>query len=93
MASADYKLCDVCGNKAFYDADISDHRYVATYDPEEARKWDPIGLAVLCSECNKTHKAVIVHAPKASDQTIGEWLRESTRDGLIITGFPHPATP
>lgn len=59
MAISDYALCDVCGNKAFYDVDITDSRYVATYDPEEAKETDPIGIAVLCSECNKTHTITI----------------------------------
>ena len=57
MALADYKLCDLCGAKAFYDECISDPHYLATYD--ETESCDPIGIAVLCSECNKTHKAVI----------------------------------
>lgn len=59
MASIDYKSCDLCGYKAFYDANISDPRYVATWDPQEAKEWEPIGLAVLCYECNRTHEAVI----------------------------------
>ena len=58
MAMCDYALCDVCGGKAFYDANISDSRYCATWDPTEDA--EPIGIAVLCSECNKTHKALIV---------------------------------
>jgi hypothetical protein len=58
MAMCDYRLCDVCGGKAFYDVDIRDTRYIATYDPSEGV--DPVGLAVLCSECNKTHKAIVV---------------------------------
>ena len=57
MAMCDYALCDVCGGKAFYDANISDPRYCATYDPTEDA--DPIGIAVLCSECNKTHRTII----------------------------------
>jgi hypothetical protein len=57
MASSDYCLCDLCGGKAFYDANITDTHYVATYDRSE--KADPIGLAVLCSDCNKTHEAII----------------------------------
>ena len=58
MALIDYALCNVCGGKAFYDANISDPRYCATYDPTE--DFEPIGIAVLCPECNKTHKAIIV---------------------------------
>lgn len=56
MALADYHLCHLCGAKAFYDANISDPRYVATYDETEG---DPIGIAVLCWQCNKTHEVVI----------------------------------
>ena len=57
MALADYKQCDRCGAKAFYDANISDPHYVATWDPSEDTP--PIGLAVLCAKCNETHEAVI----------------------------------
>ena len=57
MAMSDYYLCDVCGEKAFYDANITDSRYCATYDPTEDA--EPIGIAVLCSECNKTHELII----------------------------------
>jgi hypothetical protein len=57
MALCDYNLCDLCGEKAFYDAQINDPTYVATYDPNE--KCEPIGIAVLCPECNKTHEATI----------------------------------
>ena len=60
MAISDYHLCDVCGRKAFYDADIGDPHYIATYSPEEADGFDPIGIAVLCSTCAKTHDAIIV---------------------------------
>lgn len=61
MALADYKLCDVCGNKAFYDANIDDTRYTATWDDRE--KTPPIGIAVLCPGCNQTHEAVIRPRP------------------------------
>jgi hypothetical protein len=60
MALVDYKLCDLCGRKAFYDANIEDFRYVATYDPKVAKSFAPIGIAVLCHECNLTHEVVIV---------------------------------
>jgi len=57
MAAADYHLCDLCGAKAFYDANIGDPYYVATYAPSADA--EPIGIAVLCWQCNKTHEAVI----------------------------------
>ncbi|MFN3169254.1 MAG: hypothetical protein ACE37E_01015 [Hyphomicrobiales bacterium] len=73
MALADYKRCDVCGGKAFYDANITDPRYVATWDDSED-EFEPVGLAVLCSGCNKTHKAVIV------DRKTGERFRTALKD-------------
>ena len=57
MAIADSKVRDLCGAKASYGARNRDPHYLATYD--ETESCDPIGIAVLCSECNKTHKAVI----------------------------------
>ena len=57
MAAADYKLCDVCGGKAFYDANITDPHYTATWEGNEEA--EPIGLAVLCVDCNKTHVAIV----------------------------------
>ena len=65
MAMADYKQCDLCGGKAFYDADIRDSRYIATYDPTE--ELSAIGLAVLCSDCNVTHEAIIRPRQGADD--------------------------
>ena len=59
MAWADYKICDLCGDsKVFYDADIRDERYQATFGEES--RYDPIGLKAICGECNKTHEVVIV---------------------------------
>lgn len=58
MALADYALCHNCQSKAFYDANISDPGYCATWDPSEEHP--PIGIAVLCTNCAKTHVAVIL---------------------------------
>ena len=58
MAYADYRLCEVCQEKAFYDADLS-------YDFKE---YPDTGLynvgawAVLCRDCIKTHRVVILPA-------------------------------
>lgn len=69
MAMADYRLCDVCASKAFYDANLS---YQRTTDPEEMiRGWNGTKLhwlgdwAVLCRECAKTHKCEIVKIERA----------------------------
>ena len=58
-----YALCHVCLGKAFYDGNISDPRYCATWDPEE--DCDPIGISVLCPDCAKSHVTIIVpcHSP------------------------------
>ena len=57
MAIADYHLCAVCEGKAFYDANISDPHYVATWDPSEDA--EPIGIKVLCYECAKTYEVFV----------------------------------
>ncbi|SLN74820.1 hypothetical protein ROJ8625_04107 [Roseivivax jejudonensis] len=57
MALNDYYQCDVCGGKAFYDANIYDSRYVATYDPTEG--CDPIAIKALCPSCAKTHEVIV----------------------------------
>ena len=57
MAAADYRLCDVCGGKAFYDADL----YYPD-EPNDAGEFLPgfVGAwAVLCDECAKTHEVVV----------------------------------
>jgi len=58
MAMCDYRLCDVCEDKAFNDTNITDSRYCATWDPSE--DVDPVGLAVLCADCAKTHHCAVL---------------------------------
>jgi hypothetical protein len=69
MALADYRLCDVCDGKAFYDSNLNyEFRYRATdlsdwTDAEKDRGYqlDYLGdWKVLCAECSKTHKCVVV---------------------------------
>lgn len=71
MAYADYRLCDVCGCKAFYDANLS---YRETTDPNEMiRGSDGIKLhwlgdwAVICTDCAKTHRCEAVKIETAGD--------------------------
>ena len=61
MAGGDYRSCDVCGCKTYYDADLQ-------YDFGTYPRW---GLRlgdwkVICIECAKTHECVIV--PRAAIQ-------------------------
>jgi hypothetical protein len=67
MALADYRRCDKCGNKAFYDADL---RY-------NMKEYPPHGLyllgdwVVLCTNCAKTFECVIVERhPDTTTETL-----------------------
>jgi len=58
MASADYRLCDVCSRKTFYDATLDYQRP----DADHKYEWWLHGLGdwgVLCTECAKTHEVII----------------------------------
>ena len=60
MALADYYLCDVCGGKTFYDAELSYDRDNA--NPRTGHPWpDAVGdMAVLCEGCARTHMVCLV---------------------------------
>ena len=56
MAAADYRLCDVCGRKTFYDAELD---YV---DDPRAERPLPRGLgdwAAICPACAETNRCVV----------------------------------
>ena len=68
MAAADYRLCDVCMGKAFYDANLN---YEQGGDVEGSVRnggmdmsntsLDRLGdWCVICEDCARTHKCVIV---------------------------------
>lgn len=66
MALADYRLCDVCGQKVFYDADLN-YDYPNTNAKGDI-KLDYLGdWAVICEECAKDHECVI---RRKSDLTV-----------------------
>lgn len=69
MAVADYRLCDVCGGKAFYDAEL---RYEDARDDGgvpyriagEEQEWGNVlgyvgDWAVICVGCARTHRTRI----------------------------------
>lgn len=81
MALSDYRLCDVCDSKAFYDSklnycdgtdewskDDTPFRFAGKEqfdNPELNQKYgmrlDYVGdWAVICSDCAKTHKTIVV---------------------------------
>jgi hypothetical protein len=75
MAAGDYRSCDVCGGKAFYDANLSyeeygrDPPFLVGGEPQyadpamNARHGLRLGYvgdwAVLCTDCSKTHRTRI----------------------------------
>jgi hypothetical protein len=58
MAACDYKSCDVCGRKTFYDAELN-------YDFSKCNEKGEPGLdhlgdwAVICVECAKQYETVV----------------------------------
>lgn len=57
MAASDYRLCDICGRKTFYDAELNYEK------PSEAAPhglWNLGDWSVLCLECSKTKKCAVV---------------------------------
>jgi len=71
MAAADYRLCDVCNGKVFCDAKLNYNETQEENDPEAFRiaghvepwgaRLDYLGdWAVICSDCAKTHKTIVV---------------------------------
>ena len=66
MALADYRLCDVCGSKVFYDANLN-------YDFDDCNEEGQPSLdylgdwAVICIDCAKEWKTVCVKKAKVVD--------------------------
>lgn len=69
MALSDYRLCDICENKVFYDSNLnyefSNKRNIIPEEeliqqPKSDLKLENLGKwAVLCRECSKTHEIII----------------------------------
>lgn len=61
MALADYRLCDVCGAKAFYDANLNYEEDTETPIRDCNVGLDYVGdWVVICQDCAKTHQCVVV---------------------------------
>jgi len=60
MAAADYRLCDVCHSKTYYDAEVSyedappGHRLHGSPIPDGVGDW-----AVICKKCAETWEVVV----------------------------------
>lgn len=84
MARSDYRLCDVCEGKAFYDAHLNYEQGVHDWSGEPipadqtvrnggellpATRLDYLGdWAVICRDCAKTHRCVVVPIAQADEQ-------------------------
>lgn len=65
MAMSDYRQCDVCGGKAFYDAELDyemSNPHPKTGDPKLQYV---SSMAVVCDKCEETHVAVVIEKSKA----------------------------
>ena len=80
MAYADYYLCNVCGGKTFYDANLNYEQDGICGDTT----LDRVGqMAAICNTCAKTHHVEI----RRNDGTLlPKW------DGSIITDAARAAT-
>ena len=58
MALSDYYLCDVCNGKCFYDANLN---WVEDPNDPGILVIEKVGdMAVICSDCAKTHETVVI---------------------------------
>ncbi len=72
MALADYYLCDECGSKCFYAADLDlDDSYCAD-------------IAALCSTCAETHAVIVVPKRTFSWALIQMKAGKKVRLGLMV---------
>lgn len=70
MSAADYRLCDVCSAKVFYDASLNYERATEAEPSAKIAGVEPAyygyrlmnlgDWAVLCRECATTHRTAIV---------------------------------
>jgi len=83
MAASDYYLCDVCGKKAFYDANLD-------YNSDGSLGY--VGeMAVICTECAKTHDIKIVAQHEA--EPVAEVAQEAFGPGQVVWLAPASAIP
>lgn len=70
MAACDYRLCDLCSRKVYYDASVDYGAY-----GERLGDW-----AVICSDCARDHRVVIVKTGEQEKQAAEiAALREAVR--------------
>lgn len=62
MAMCDYRWCNVCGCKAFYDAELNyyDEDKPNAQNGQELPDGRIADMVCLCSDCLKTHEIKVV---------------------------------
>ena len=76
MALCDYRLCDRCGGKAFYDANLNYGDPGATCVRGQHYTLDHVGdWAVLCQTCAETHAVVIMSHETGTPRLEDGWRR------------------
>jgi|SRR5690606_6923971 len=91
MAASDYRLCDVCHGKVFYDANLNYEMGIGVEGSVRYRgelvsqmKLDYLGdWAVICQECAQTHKCVVM---PIETEEVGEKYNEL----LYAVGRKYP---
>jgi hypothetical protein len=76
MAMADYYLCDKCGEKCFYDANLN-YEYPDKAGDQLVKdrgfKLDHLGdIAALCLDCSQTHEVIVQEKTIATQQEKSE---------------------
>jgi hypothetical protein len=72
MAGADYRHCDICDAKAFYDAELH-HDFYEYPDTGLAHLGED---AVICRDCARTHRtAVLPRLGPSGLAVVGDTLR------------------
>lgn len=76
MALCDYRLCDRCGGKAFYDANLNYGDPGATRVRGQHYTLDFVGdWAVLCQTCAEKYAVVIVTQQRGAPRIEDGWRR------------------
>lgn len=101
MAAADYKLCDVCSGKAFYDSDLN---YEDHHDAPDRKPYKVAGQkadwgyrlgylgdwSVICDGCAETHQTRIIKAKDAGAVDAAPELLAALQSAeMALIGYIH----
>lgn len=97
MAGADYRRCDVCDRKAFYDANLNyewegdgtPFRVAGKPAEPTDMRLDYVGdWAVICTDCVKTHRTCVIPldvVPRGEETRL---LAAHRADSMLIAAAP-----